>query len=80
MSAHACPPAYIDDFVDDFLGLAQGNHRRRQGVRALPEALDTVIRPLSATDRPEHLEPASVKKLGKGDGAWAPPKQTCSAG
>ena len=39
--------AYVDVFVDDFLGLSQGpQHRRRHVHRTLLHALDKVFRPL----------------------------------
>ena len=39
--------AYIDIFVDDFLGITQGNKARREEVkRALLHSLDDVLRPL----------------------------------
>lgn len=60
-----------DVYVDDFLGLAQGNRTLRRKVkRALLQALDKVFRPLDEHDRPERQEPASLKKLKKGDGTW----------
>ena len=47
---------YVDVYVDDFLGLAQGSPRRRGRVRrALMEALDLVIRPLDEA-RPPRAE------------------------
>ena len=40
--------AYIDIFVDDFLGITQGNKARREEVkRALLHSLDDVLRPPS---------------------------------
>ena len=40
--------AYIDIFVDDFLGITQRNKARREEVkRALLHSLDDVLRPLS---------------------------------
>ena len=72
---HARPLSYIDLFVDDFLALAAGPPRTRNRVRrALLSSLDTVLRPLSSGDRSSRAEPASVKKLLKGDGAWATQK------
>jgi len=72
---HGRPLAYIDVFVDDFLGLANSNRGHRNRVRrALLRALDSVIRPLDEDDSPERQEPASEKKLRKGDGSWATQK------
>ena len=43
--------AYVDVFVDDFLGLAQGTrHRRHHVCRTLFHALDKVFRPLDWQD------------------------------
>jgi hypothetical protein len=57
--------------VDDFLGLVQGNTYQRRWVKlALLHALDSVLRPLDAGDSPYHQEPASLKKMGKGDATW----------
>ena len=67
--------AYIDIFVDDFLGVTQGNKARREEVkRALLHALDDVLRPLSPTDLPTRQDPASLKKMKKGDSTWATQK------
>lgn len=63
--------AYIDVFVDDFLGLAQGNAEQRRKVRRiLFHALDEVLRPLDSGDHPSRREPLSIKKLLKGDCTW----------
>ena len=66
------PLQYWDVYVDDFLALAQGNKRRRRMIkRALLHSLDSVFRPLETGDVPTRQEPASVKKLKKGDATWA---------
>ena len=66
------PLQYWDVYVDDFLGLAQGDTSRRQMIkRALLHALDQIFRPLQEGDVPTRQEPASVKKLKKGDATWA---------
>lgn len=71
---HRRPLAYIDVFVDDFLGLAQGDRPRRNRIRrALLQSFDRVFRPLEA-DEGARVEPVSVKKLLKGDAAWATSK------
>jgi hypothetical protein len=63
------PAAYVDVFVDDFLGLAQ---KHKQQVRHTPlEAVDEVFCPLSPTDPPTQQEPVSVKKLLEGGGSWS---------
>ena len=57
--------------MDDFLGVAQGSPSRRKRVKgALLHALDLIFRPLGAHDNPHRQEPASIKKLLQGDGAW----------
>jgi hypothetical protein len=61
-----------DVYVDDFIGLAQGNATRRQRVKcALLHSLDLVFRGLDDADGPHRQELASVKKLLKGDATWA---------
>ena len=61
----------FDVFVDDFIGLAQGNRERLQRLRRiLFHTIDDVFRPLDADDVPGHQEPISIKKLKQGDGAW----------
>ena len=68
------PLAYIDVFVDDFLGLAQGDRARRNRVRrSLLHSFDLVFRPLEQGEEPRQ-EPVSVKKLLKGDSCWATTK------
>ena len=62
------PLQYWVVYVDDFLGLAQGNKKRLQMIkRALLHALDSVFHPLEPDDLPDQQDPASVKKLKKGD-------------
>ena len=61
-----------DVYVDDFLGVAQGGKRRLTRIkRALLHSLDRVFRPLDSFDLPDRQEPASVKKLLKGDATWS---------
>jgi hypothetical protein len=58
-------------YVDDFLGLVQGNKHQRHCVKlALLHALDSVLRPLDADDPPYRQEHASLNKIGKGDATW----------
>jgi hypothetical protein len=67
---HRRPLSYIDLFVDDFLALTSGPRRARNRVRrALLTALESVLQPLEPDNRDSWTEPASVKKLLKGDGA-----------
>ena len=64
--------AYMDVFVDDFLGLAQGpRHRRRHVRRTLFHALDKVFRPLDRQDTKQRKEVLSMKKLEAGDCSWS---------
>ena len=35
------------------------------------DSIDVVLHPLAATDKPRWKEPNSLKKLEKGDRAWA---------
>ena len=65
------PVSYWDVYVDDFIGLAQGNKKRRQTIKEhLLHSLDKVLRGLSPEDTPHRQEPASVKKMKKGDATW----------
>jgi hypothetical protein len=61
-----------DVYVDDFIGMVQGNAHHRQHVkRTLFHSLDQVFRPLESGDNPNRQEPASIKKMLKGDATWA---------
>ena len=62
---------YIGIFVDDFLGITQGNKARVK--RALLHSLNDVMRPLSPTDLPTREDPASLKNMKQGDSTWAGP-------
>ena len=62
---------YIDVFVDDFIGLAQGKGNRNRVRNILMSAIDEVFRPLSPLDKPSRREPISIKKLLKGDCSWS---------
>jgi hypothetical protein len=63
--------ASFDIYVDDYLGLVQGDHRRQSQVRqVLLHAIDQVFRPLEPGDFEGRKEPTSVKKLLKGDAYW----------
>ena len=64
------PTAYTDVYVDDFLLLAQTQHKQRQVLRAALHSIDAVFRPLTPDDPPTRKEPASVKKFLKGDASW----------
>jgi hypothetical protein len=66
------PLQYFDVFVDDAIGAAQGSPARLRRIRRiLLGALDDVFRPLTSTDPVTRQEPASVKKMLKGDACWS---------
>lgn len=66
------PVRYVDVYVDDLAGLAQGPPSVQQEVnRAILSSLDLVFRPLSPDDLESRQEPASKRKLEKGDGFMA---------
>ncbi|CAJ1946536.1 unnamed protein product [Cylindrotheca closterium] len=67
---------YADVYVDDFISLVQGTKNdRRQAMRTLLHMLDSVFRPWDSNrDTPFRQEPASVKKLKKGDASWSTKK------
>ena len=66
------PLQYWDVYVDDFLALAQGSKPRLRAIkRGLLHSLDRVFRPLLPDDLPARQEPASVKKMRKGDATWS---------
>jgi hypothetical protein len=65
------PLENYDIFVDDFIGAAQGSGHRLIAIRqVLLHTLDELFRPLEGADNPHRREPASTKKLGKGDAYW----------
>ena len=69
------PVATVDVYVDDFLLLAQTNAQKRKVMRASLQAIDAVFEPLSPHDPPHRKEPASVKKMLKGDAPWGTVKR-----
>lgn len=76
LSQRKCPTsplAYVDVYMDDFIGLAQGHPGLRQHVRStLMHAIHSVFRPLSTHEASSfRKEPISIKKLNKGDAKWA---------
>ena len=74
--SHKGPPlAKVDVYVDDFLLMAHTHHQRREVLRAALHSIDSVLRPLSPTDPAHRKEPASVKKMAKGDAAWSTRKR-----
>ena len=67
-----CPPvASVDVYVDDFFLLAQTQAQQRKVLRSTLQAIDDVFRPLDLSDPSHRKEPASVKKMLKGDAHWA---------
>jgi hypothetical protein len=65
-----------DVYVEDFIGMVQGNCVHMQHVkRVLLQALDSVFRKLETTDNPHRQEPALIKKMLKGDATWSTRKK-----
>lgn len=64
------PVAAVDVYVDDFLLMAQTAPQRTKVLRTTLNAIDQVFRPLAPTDPNHRKEPASVKKMLKGDACW----------
>jgi hypothetical protein len=57
--------------VDDFIGVVQGSWSNRRNIkRVLLHNLDKVFHPLEHHDNEHFQEPASVKKMRKGDTTW----------
>jgi hypothetical protein len=74
--------AYVDVYVDDFVGAAQCSPAGSQDLdnrccvrRLLLQAVDDVFCPLSHGDGPDRREPVSMKKLAAGDCSWGTVKQ-----
>jgi hypothetical protein len=67
------PPVKLWDLcVDNFIGMVQRSWRQRRHVkRVLLHTLDKIIWPLDQQDYEHHQEPASVKKIQKGNAMWA---------
>jgi hypothetical protein len=71
-SSKPVPVKSWDVYVDDFVGMVQGNYKQRQHVkRSLLSSLDEVLRRVDGQDNVHRQEPASVKKMLKGDATWA---------
>ena len=65
------PLLHFDVFVDDSIGLAQGEQAHLQAVRReFLHVNDTVFR-RNAPDEPQRREPTSTKKLKAGDALWS---------
>jgi hypothetical protein len=71
VSPVAGPLAINNVFVNDLIQLAQGQDRLKNCWRTLFHTLDEeVFRPLAPDDILTRKEPASEKKLKKGNGYW----------
>jgi hypothetical protein len=58
--------------VDDFIDIVQGSRtHHRHAKRVLLHNLDKVFFPLDHIDNKHRQEPASIKKMKKGDATWA---------
>jgi hypothetical protein len=63
--------AAVDIFIDDFLGVTQGDASRLSRIhRILFTAIDDVFRPMDALDQSVRREPISMSKLMKGNACW----------
>jgi hypothetical protein len=69
---HLSPPVKSwEVYVDDFIGMVQGSWGHLRHVkRVLLHNLENIFRPFDHHDKKHHQEPASVKKMRKGDTAW----------
>ena len=61
--------------MDDFLLMAQTASQQRNVLRHTLTAIDDVLRPLETGDPIHRKEPASVKKMLKGDAFWSTRKR-----
>ena len=63
------PVKYVDVYVDNFIGLAQGSQWAQNQVRdTLLYSIDQVFRPQLPNEEKQHQEPTLVKKLSQGNG------------
>ena len=69
------PVAAVDVYVDDFLLLAQTKRQQQRVMRAALHSIDDVFRPLQSGDPAHRKEPASTKKMLKGDACWMSKKR-----
>ena len=68
---NANPKAYVDLFVDEFLGLSQGPaHMQLHVWYTLFHALDKFFRPLDAEDSSNRRLVLSLEKLDSGGYTW----------
>lgn len=76
LRSRGCPPvASVDVYVDDFILMAQTHVQRREVLRSALTAIDQVFRPLEPADPEHRKEPASIKKMQKGDACWSTTKR-----
>jgi hypothetical protein len=65
------PLERFDIFMDNFIGAGQGSKARLNNTcQVLFHTLDELFRPLEPGNNSYRREPASTKKLAKGDGHW----------
>jgi mannose-6-phosphate isomerase-like protein (cupin superfamily) len=56
----------VDVYVDDFIAVAQGDHKRLKNVRAtVLHAIDSIFRPNDERDPLTRAEPVSLKNWTK---------------
>jgi hypothetical protein len=76
LRSRGCPPvASVDVYVDDFILMAQTHVQRREVLRSALTAIDQVFRPLEPADPKHRKDPASIKKMQKGDASWSTTKR-----
>jgi len=63
--------AYIDVFVDDFIGLSQGKDNRQRVRNILLRGVHQIFRPNDFHNNEFRREPVSLKKLKQGDVSWS---------
>ena len=69
------PVAAVDVYVDDFLLMAQTANQCTTVMRHTLHSIDEVFRPLQSHDPTHRKEPASIKKMLKGDACWSTQKR-----
>jgi hypothetical protein len=70
-SSKPVPVKSCDVYVDNFVGMVQGNYKHRQHLkRSLLSSLDEVLRRVDGQENVHRQEPASLKKMLKGDATW----------
>jgi hypothetical protein len=70
--------AKFDVFVDDFIGVGQGDPARLKEIQqVLLHTIDELFSPVDDQDSEHHNSPSSTKKLSKGNAPWATQKSFC---